>query len=79
MEQSTMPSQEEKNRETRQEICDAFKQMTLAHIKRLSNTAPPNPDEIRALRECVANSLNVLGVDFGYFFGRHICVSSLEE
>lgn len=59
MEQSTKPSQEEKNRETRQEICDAFKQMTLAHIKRLSNTAPPNPDEIRALRECVETIMHL--------------------
>ncbi|MBR4383672.1 MAG: hypothetical protein IKP64_08950 [Selenomonadaceae bacterium] len=59
MEQSTTPSQEEQNRNMRQEICDEFKQMTLTHIRRLSNTAPPNPDEIRAVRECVETIMHL--------------------
>ena len=53
MEQSTQKKPQDENREARKEICDAFKQMTLAHIQRLTASTQITPDEIRSIRECV--------------------------
>lgn len=59
MEQSAQKKPQEENREARKEICDAFKQMTLAHIQRLTGSTQTNPDEIRAIRECVETIMHL--------------------
>ena len=40
-------------RMSRIKLCEAFKEMTFQLIKRLTYSPTNNPDEIRAIRECL--------------------------